>query len=488
MTVSLAGCSTDIGRFESQGVAYNGDNARTAVAGAPTPSEPIRRNNAGIPVESDPGYDRPAGGAPYTPPPGAREPAVRLSGLPDPVARPEPGTTAPPPAARARPLAPPAARAPAAPAAPTAPAPATAGRQVPTIATTPGETIEVAQGDTLYGIAKRHRVAISELMTLNNLTNPAIRPGQKIVLPAGKRAVAARPAAAPAAPVTAAAPAAPAPPVRAATPAAPATPPSDWTGSYTVAQGDSIYAIARRHKVKPDDLQSINGITDPGKVRPGTVLKVPGAPGAPAAAAPPVVAAAPEAPSAPAAKKPAGGARPTIINAPQAGAPAAPENQRVAALNPGTATDAPAADAAAPQAPAAKSDAPKASGASRFRWPVKGKVIAGFGPRPDNTHNDGINISVPAGTDVLAAENGVVAYAGNELKGYGNLVLVRHENNWVSAYAHNDTLTVKRGDKVKRGQPIAKAGNSGAVDQPQVHFELRQGSKPVDPMPHMEAN
>ncbi len=119
---------------------------------------------------------------------------------------------------------------------------------------------------------------------------------------------------------------------------------------------------------------------------------------------------------------------------------------------------------------------------------MKGKVIARFGMRPDNTHNDGINISVPAGTQVLAAENGVVAYAGNELKGYGNLVLVRHENGWVSAYAHNDTLLVKRGDKVKRGQPVAKAGTSGSVDQPQVHFELRQGSKPVDPLPHMEPN
>jgi murein DD-endopeptidase MepM/ murein hydrolase activator NlpD len=81
----------------------------------------------------------------------------------------------------------------------------------------------------------------------------------------------------------------------------------------------------------------------------------------------------------------------------------------------------------------------------------------------------------------------VVAYSGNELKGYGNLVLVRHANNWVSAYAHNDELLVKRGDKVRRGQVIAKAGASGSVSQPQVHFELRKGSRPVDPTKYMSS-
>ena len=130
----------------------------------------------------------------------------------------------------------------------------------------------------------------------------------------------------------------------------------------------------------------------------------------------------------------------------------------------------------------------KASGGdtSKLRWPAQGKIIAGFGGRPDGTHNDGINLSVPQGTDVHAAESGVVAYAGSELKGYGNLVLVRHDNGWVTAYAHNEELLVKRGDKVARGQVIAKAGKTGTVDQPQVHFELRQGSKPVDPTPFME--
>jgi murein DD-endopeptidase MepM/ murein hydrolase activator NlpD len=120
-----------------------------------------------------------------------------------------------------------------------------------------------------------------------------------------------------------------------------------------------------------------------------------------------------------------------------------------------------------------------------FRWPVQGRIISEFGTKPDGGHNDGINVAVPLGTSVKAAENGVVAYAGDELKGYGNLVLIRHSNNWVSAYAHNDEILVKRGDQVRRGQVIAKAGRTGQVNQPQLHFELRKGSRPVDPTKFM---
>ena len=112
-----------------------------------------------------------------------------------------------------------------------------------------------------------------------------------------------------------------------------------------------------------------------------------------------------------------------------------------------------------------------------FRWPARGRVIQSFGA----AGNDGINIAVPEGTQVKAAEGGVVAYAGSELKGYGNLVLIRHPNGFVSAYANNGSINVKRGETVKRGQTIALSGQTGNVASPQLHFELRKGQKPVDP-------
>jgi murein DD-endopeptidase MepM/ murein hydrolase activator NlpD len=120
-----------------------------------------------------------------------------------------------------------------------------------------------------------------------------------------------------------------------------------------------------------------------------------------------------------------------------------------------------------------------------FRWPVRGRVITGFGNKPNGTQNDGINLAVPEGTPIKAADDGVVAYAGNELKGYGNLVLIRHSNGFVSAYAHASELMVKRGDTIKRGQVIAHAGQTGNVTSPQLHFEIRKGSTPVDPTQYL---
>jgi murein DD-endopeptidase MepM/ murein hydrolase activator NlpD len=114
-------------------------------------------------------------------------------------------------------------------------------------------------------------------------------------------------------------------------------------------------------------------------------------------------------------------------------------------------------------------------------WPVRGRVLASYGPGPDGTHNDGINIGAPRGAAVQAVDAGVVAYTGNELRGYGNLVLVKHANGWISAYAHCDQLLVKRGEKVTRGQVIARVGSTGNVGEPQLHFELRHGHKAVDP-------
>ena len=117
-----------------------------------------------------------------------------------------------------------------------------------------------------------------------------------------------------------------------------------------------------------------------------------------------------------------------------------------------------------------------------FRWPVRGKVITSYGAKTNGKANDGINLAVPEGTPIKAADDGVVTYSGNELKSYGNLVLVKHPNGYVTAYAHASELMVKRGDTIKRGQVIAKSGQSGEVQSPQLHFEIRKGSSPVDPL------
>ncbi|HLW90496.1 MAG TPA: peptidoglycan DD-metalloendopeptidase family protein [Roseiarcus sp.] len=136
---------------------------------------------------------------------------------------------------------------------------------------------------------------------------------------------------------------------------------------------------------------------------------------------------------------------------------------------------------ASSEAPLTGAQADAAGTTPEFRWPARGRIIQGFAAGG----NDGINIAVPEGTSVKAAESGVVAYAGNELKGYGNLILIRHPNGFVTAYANNKELEVKRGDTVKRGQIIAKSGQSGNVSTPQLHFELRKGSTPVDPTSYL---
>lgn len=140
---------------------------------------------------------------------------------------------------------------------------------------------------------------------------------------------------------------------------------------------------------------------------------------------------------------------------------------------------------ARPKPAAANVDAPAQTGIGEFRWPVRGRVISGFGEKTESGRNDGIDISVPEGTAVKATENGIVVYAGDELEGFGNLLLVRHTDGWVSAYAHNKALEVKRGDEVRRGQIIARSGRTGNAEMPKLHFELRKSSLPVDPLKHL---
>jgi murein DD-endopeptidase MepM/ murein hydrolase activator NlpD len=346
-----------------------------------------------------------------------------------------------------------------------------------------GDTVQVEQGDTLYGLSKRYGVALADLIDANNLHHGvSLKPGQQIVLPAGtlarlaRREARARPAVAlvPVAKVPVAAssaldvnPGAVPAPAPSATPPAPpaasAAAAAGWEGRYTIKAGESLYGIARQHRVSLAELQRVNGIDNPMRVKVGATLQVPGT----AAAMPAAEPARELAQESPATAK--------IINA--------PSERKVVAARSDQVSDAEPVAVSAAASPGASE-----ATSGRFRWPARGRVIAGYGRRPDGTQNDGINLALPQGAEVHASEAGKVAYAGNELKGYGNLILIRHDNGWVSAYAHNDQLLVKRDDVVRRGQIIAKAGKTGSVDQPQLHFELRQGSKPVDPMPHLEKN
>jgi murein DD-endopeptidase MepM/ murein hydrolase activator NlpD len=312
------------------------------------------------------------------------------------------------------------------------------------------ETVQVQEGDTLYSIAKRYGVSLAALIETNGLAHGAtIKPGRQLVLPPG---------AGPARAVGEASSAGRTPLARGVSPplaAAAPVPTAGWEGRHTLKAGESLYGIAHQHGVALAELQRVNGITEPTRVRAGTVLSVPGSAPAPDPA-----------PARAQSGAPGSAGQPRILNPPAAG-------RKTAAL-------------ADRSSDATEVAGEPASASSRFRWPAHGRLIASFGKRPDGTHNDGINIAVPQGTEVHAAESGRVAYAGDELKGYGNLVLIRHNNGWVSAYAHADQILVKRDDVVRRGQVIAKAGKTGTVDQPQLHFELRQGANPVDPLPHLE--
>lgn len=129
---------------------------------------------------------------------------------------------------------------------------------------------------------------------------------------------------------------------------------------------------------------------------------------------------------------------------------------------------------------AASTEPPPLSGRG-FLWPAEGSLIEGFGERPDGSRNDGINIAAPERSEVVAAENGVVAYAGDQIAGYGQLILIRHADGFTTAYAHNEAVLVAVGEVVRRGQPIARVGRTGDVTTAQLHFEIRQGETPIDP-------
>ena len=311
-----------------------------------------------------------------------------------------------------------------------------------------GTTIIVGTSDTLDILAKRYNVSAAAILQANGYKGPRVlSPGQQLIIPKQIAVATAAPALAPAT----------SKPVAAA-----ATPPS----VHIVNRGDTLMSIARRNNVPVTELAKANNLDQTAKLSLGMKLTVPGSKSAAVAPAAQPVAAAPAQPVAPVAAP--------ATKLASAGGP--PQSARLASATTNVVEEKPVVEAASVKPSEATGALPT------FRWPVRGKVITSYGAKTNGKSNDGINLAVPEGTPVKAAEDGVVAYSGNELKGYGNLVLVRHSNGYVTAYAHASELLVKRGDTIKRGQIIAKSGQSGEVGSPQLHFEIRKGSSPVDPL------
>lgn len=337
---------------------------------------------------------------------------------------------------------------------------------IETTATVPPRSVAAAQpaaatkiivgtSDTLDVLAKRYHVTPQAILVANGYKGPRVlSPGQQLIIPH---------------PATAAAPAPPMAAVAAAPAAKPVAIMAAPSSSHFVNRGDTLVSIARKNHISAAELARANGLDPSAKLKLGTKLTVPGA--KTAALAAPVAAA-------PVTAAPVAG---TLQ--PVAAAPALATKMAAAAAPVQSARLAQAAANVEEKPAETPAKAAEATGAlPTFRWPVRGKVVTSYGAKTNGKSNDGINLAVPEGTPVKAAEDGVVAYSGNELKGYGNLVLVRHSNGYVTAYAHASELLVKRGDTIKRGQVIAKSGQSGEVASPQLHFEIRKGSSPVDPL------
>ena len=220
---------------------------------------------------------------------------------------------------------------------------------------------------------------------------------------------------------------------------------------YVVQRGDSVYKISRRFGLDMTTLVRANNMREPYTIHVGQRLKLP-------ANASPVAQTA------------------STLSSPPVRSSALPPVSSSSTSSAARPTAKPA-----PPRPVVTVAKPPPRAGSGFIWPVDGRVLSSFGAKPNGLHNDGVNIAAPRGAAIRAADNGVVAYAGKEIRGFGNLLLIKHADGLITAYAHSDTILVARGDTVTRGQVIGKVGTTGGVDSPQLHFEVRKGTRAVDP-------
>jgi murein DD-endopeptidase MepM/ murein hydrolase activator NlpD len=330
--------------------------------------------------------------------------------------------------------------------------------------------VTVQSGQTLYSIARANDMSPDELARANSIAPPyAIRVGQRLTVPGRADPVAPNPRIDPQTIEAANAPT--------------SRPQFGEGGTHVVRPGETLFAVGRAYSIDPFTIAEYNQLSQPYALNVGQTLRIPSS-GSQASRqdAAPVTS-----------------GQPTTLDQQMAARQDAAGQSRLQFQTPsqspawtngqanGTQADGQAVAPGNTLAPPGQSAGVGAEpGSSTFRWPVKGRIISTYGEKPNGMRNEGINIAVPEGTSVRAAGSGIVAYAGSELKGYGNLVLIRHDGGWVTAYAHNKELFVKRGDSVKRGDVIANAGQTGSVTSPQVHFEVRKGATAVDPMKHLD--
>lgn len=307
------------------------------------------------------------------------------------------------------------------------------------------DTYRVSTGDTLYSISRRYGLTVEALRQANNFNQfTTLNIGQQIFLPRQSLAsnsprtiVNTQPAEINSLPQSSTLQRQFVKPV-ASNAFAPVQQASTGGGIYVVRAGDTLYSIARSQGIHVNTIKSLNGLSGAEGLRIGQQIRV---------------------------------------------------NGTAAITRPAVASKAVVASKAAVVAPQkAVLAKPEKRSSSRFRWPVSGRVISEYGKKADGRRNDGLNVAVPPGTVVKAAENGVIAYSGNGLKSYGNLILIKHDGGWVTAYAHNGSILVKKGDKVRRGQAIARSGQTGDVNKPQLHFEIRRGALAVDPRKYLSSN
>jgi murein DD-endopeptidase MepM/ murein hydrolase activator NlpD len=349
-------------------------------------------------------------------------------------------------------------------------------------------SVMVRPGENLAALARRYGVPEKEILRANNMKSAAaIRPGETILIPTFNGGSNAAKASAQAADFSkggklpqpskipdqnvALLPGTGSARDKSQTGADPAAgklaagagkAPNAGRGTYTVKPGDSLAKIAKVTGTKIDDLKAANNISA-SSIRIGQTLTIPNG------------------------SAPADQMKTASIPVKAEPKPASPAPVATAAAQPASYT--PAATQTVDEVEK-KSDvasaAPESTGIGKYRWPVRGAVIAAYGANVNGSRNDGIDISVPQGTPIKAAENGVVIYAGNGLKQLGNTVLIRHDDGTVTVYGNADTLNVTRGQKVQRGQTVAVSGMSGSVKQPQVHFEVRKDASPVNPITFLE--